>query len=105
MSISLFHQKRDKNNNLKRNKMKTVNIHTSDIKLQNIQNEVYSVCKKHRIVADRESELASMGYLVTEKGLRSGGVGQVKESKDSYFIQIGYGHGRYNYAKCVVVDK
>ena len=47
---------------------------------------------------------SNIKYLFNELPMGSGGVGQIKEMKDgSIRFQIGYGHGRYNYATVLVV--
>lgn len=65
--------------------------------------EVQAVTNKHRKIADRELELTELGYLVEDHAMGSGGRGSVKILEDQVRIQIGYGHGRYNYAKCVSI--
>lgn len=53
----------------------------------------------------RIEHLRNKGYTVAEYPMGSGGVGQYKQMADgSVRIQIGYGHGRYNYAYCVVLE-
>ena len=65
--------------------------------------EVQAVTNKHRKIADRESELTELGYLVEEHAMGSSGKGSIKFLDDQVRIQIGYGHGRHNYAKCVSI--
>ncbi len=68
--------------------------------------EIKSVVESNRFVADRAGKLAELGYSTQELPMGSGGVLQVKEMRDGTVrVQIGYGHGRYNYAMCVVIDK
>ena len=69
---------------------------------QSALNEVKSIIAKHRLVSDRENELIKKGYLIIECSMGSGGTGQIKTLKSEIRMQIGYGHSRYNYAKCVV---
>ena len=64
--------------------------------------EVKQIIAKHRLVADRESELLNKGFIVMEKPMGSGGKGQIKTLKTEIRMQIGYGHGTNNYAKCVI---
>ena len=69
-------------------------------------NEIKSVVENNRLVEDRVNKLTELGYDVQELPMGSGGVLQVKEIKDGTIrVQVGYGHGRYNYAMCVVLDK
>lgn len=65
-------------------------------------NEVKSIISKHRLVCDRENELIKKGYTVNECSMGPGGTGQIKTLKSEIRMQIGYGHGDYNYAKCVI---
>ena len=65
-------------------------------------NEVKSIISKHRSVSDRENELIKKGFRIKECSMGSGGVGQIKTLKNEVRMQIGYGHGKHNYAKCVV---
>lgn len=64
--------------------------------------EVKQIIAKHRLVADRETELHKKGFTVAEKAMGSGGTGQIKTLKNEIRMQIGYGHGKNNYAKCVI---
>ena len=65
--------------------------------------EISKVIKDNRLIKDRETVLFHMGYTISEKAMGSGGVGQVKTLKTEIRIQIGSGHGRQNYAKCVIL--
>ena len=68
--------------------------------------EIKSVVVNNRLIKDRVSKLTELGYDVQELPMGSGGVLQVKEmANGDVRIQIGYGHGRSNYAMCVVLDK
>ena len=67
--------------------------------------EVKTIISKHRLVKDRVKELYKNGYNIEECAMGSGGVGQIKTLKNEVRIQVGYGHGRYNYAKCVIINK
>lgn len=68
--------------------------------------EIKSVVENNHFVDDRVSKLTEMGYDTQELPMGSGGLMQVKEMRDGTIrVQIGYGHGRYNYAMCVVIDK
>jgi len=64
--------------------------------------EVKKIIAKHRLVADRENELRKKGFEVAEKAMGPGGTGQIKTLKSEIRMQIGYGHGKWNYAKCVI---
>ena len=64
--------------------------------------EVKKVIAKHRRVADRENELLKKGYTIAEKPMGSGGTGKIKILKSEIRMQIGYAHGKGNYAKCVI---
>jgi hypothetical protein len=64
--------------------------------------EVKKIIKKHRLVADRENELRKKGFEVAENPMGPGGTGQIKTLKSEIRMQIGYGHGKWNYAKCVI---
>ena len=74
-------------------------------KIEQTVNEVKTIISKHRLVSDRVNELNEKGYIVNECAMGSGGVGQIKTLKDEVRIQIGYGHGKHNYAKCVIIKK
>jgi len=68
--------------------------------------EIKNVVKSSRLVDDKVNKLTELGYDVQELPMGSGGVLQVKEMRDGTIrVQIGYGHGRYNYAMCVVINK
>jgi hypothetical protein len=64
--------------------------------------EVKAIIAKHKLVSDRENELIKKGYTTMECPMGSGGTGQIKTLKNEIRMQIGYGHGRYNYATCVI---
>ena len=68
-------------------------------------NEVKTIISKHRLVSDRVNELSKNGYNIKECAMGSGGVGQIKVLKDEVRIQVGFGHGKHNYAKCVTINK
>lgn len=59
-----------------------------------------NVIEKYRLIEDRAKAFDG----VDEIAMGSGGVGQVKIFKDKIAIQLGYGHGRRNYAKCAVIN-
>lgn len=70
-----------------------------------IYKEVMSVVNAHKRVAKRKIELNQKGYYVSERRCGSGGVGQIIILKNEVRIQIGYGHGKNNYASCVILSK
>lgn len=69
---------------------------------EKVVSEVKSIISKHRLVSDRENELIKKGYTIKECPMGSGGTGQIKTLKGEIRMQIGYGHGKNNYAKCVI---
>lgn len=77
--------------------------------MQNIkETEQYKKVMAHtaaRLVSDRVKALEKQGYKIGRFAMKAGGIGQVREMKDHYRIQIGYGVGRYNYAYAVVLPK
>jgi hypothetical protein len=66
-------------------------------------NQISEVVKNNRLVSDRVAKLRSLGFNVEEKPMGSGGVLQVKKLSSETRVQIGYGHGRNNYAMAVVL--
>lgn len=61
---------------------------------------------QNRLIKDRVEKIEELGIPCGEYSMGSGGVGQIK-----YFprinetrIQIGCGHGRYNYAMCAIIE-
>ena len=58
-----------------------------------------------RLISDRIKDLKVAGYFIKECSMGSGGVGQVKIMSDEIRVQIGFGHGKYNYAMCVILSK
>lgn len=65
---------------------------------------VTKAIRENRRIADRESDIWRAGIMVVEKACGSGGVGSILPRRDAIYIQIGYGHGRYNYAKVAVIN-
>lgn len=60
--------------------------------------------ENHSKIDNRVLELENMGFTIEEKAMGSGGVGQVRTMKSGEVrIQIGCGHSRHNYAKCVIL--
>jgi hypothetical protein len=66
---------------------------------------IMGVVKANARVAKRENELLKKGFKVEERRCGSGGVGRIIEMKRETRVQIGYGHGKWNYASCVIVYK
>ena len=58
-----------------------------------------------RLISERISDLEKAGYDVKECAMGSGGVGNVKFLNNEIRVQIGYGHGKRNYAMCVILKK
>lgn len=77
----------------------------TDIKKSDDYIKIMNVVDSHRLVSKRESELTEMGYNVTTYSMGSGGVGNVIERQSHYYIQIGYGSGKYNTASVVKLNK
>ena len=83
--------------------MKTYNGLTA----QEFAAEVNNAISGIRLIDDRISILRDLEFVghFEEKPMGSGGVGQYKEMKDGTLrVQIGYGHGKSNYAMCLVVQ-
>lgn len=66
--------------------------------------KIKEVIKNNRLIADRENKLKEMGYTIETRAMGTGGVGQVEKLKSESRMQIGYGSGRYNYAKVVIMS-
>lgn len=67
--------------------------------------QISDVIKEYRLIEDRISALKKRGFNIGYHAMGSGGVGQVRETKKEYHVQIGYGRGLYNYVYCVVIQK
>lgn len=65
--------------------------------------QISIVANSVRTISERTSILRSKGFRVEERPMGSGGKGSVKIVSGETRIQIGYGHGRYNYAMCVIL--
>ena len=66
--------------------------------------QIKKVVKTTRLVSDRINQLQDLGFNVHELPMGPGGVLQQKKMKDgSVRVQIGYGHGKYNYAMTVIL--
>lgn len=71
------------------------------ITLQDIKN----IIDKHYFIADRIKELETHDIECEEIAMGSGGVGQVqyKSTLKQIRMQIGYGHGKHNYAQVAIL--
>lgn len=66
--------------------------------------KIQEVVLSTRLVADRVAKLEKMGFNVAEYPMGTGGILQKKRMANSEIrVQIGYGHGRWNYAMCVTL--
>jgi hypothetical protein len=63
---------------------------------------IMKIVSENRTIKNREKDLFEAGFDIEEKRCGAGGVGNIIELKNEVRIQIGYGHGKNNYAKCVV---
>jgi len=72
---------------------------------QELANEVKKMISGIRLISDREQILSEYEmFYFDDFYMGSGGVGQYKEMKDGTLrIQIGYGKGRNNKARCAVI--
>lgn len=66
-------------------------------------NQIRKIINENRSLKDRYLNLEAAGYSIEERHMGSGGVGQVKTLKTETRVQIESGHGRYNYANCVIL--
>ena len=67
--------------------------------------EIKEVIATEKHLPVRAQRIYDLGYSVQELPMGRGGIGQVKEMKDHYRIQIGHGKGRYNYAYAAIINK
>lgn len=73
------------------------------MKTQDIK-KIEKVVRENRLVSDRVEVLKKMGYEVSEFAMGPGGKLQQKIMSDGTVrVQIGYGHGRHNYAMAVTL--
>jgi len=74
--------------------------------IENQIKEIKAIISEHRLIADRRKAIyTEMELICMEYPMGPGGVGQVIEMKNHYRVQIGYGHGRNNYAMAVYLAK
>lgn len=71
----------------------------------NVLKQIIDVIYNHRLIEDRITILKSRGFNISYHAMGKGGIGQVRETKKEYRVQIGYGRSIYNYAYCVVIKK
>ena len=67
--------------------------------------EIYEVVDTFKRVQARVIKLAEMGYQCAERFCGSGGIKRTIKTKNETRIQIGFGHGKYNYAMCVIIPE
>lgn len=66
---------------------------------------IMSAIDSHRLVADRVKEIEAAGISVDEFPMGSGGVRQIKEMRDHYRVQVGFGVSNHNYAQAAIIQK
>lgn len=67
-------------------------------------NKIEKIVKGNRLVSKRVSQLRALGFQVEELPMGPGGVlQQRKMANGTTRVQIGYGHGRHNYAMAVTL--
>ena len=67
-------------------------------------NKIEKIVKGNRLVSERVSQLRALGFQVEELPMGPGGVlQQRKMANGKTRVQIGYGHGRHNYAMAVTL--
>lgn len=67
--------------------------------------QIMQIVTANKTVSARETELHKAGFSYATFPMGSGGVGQIKEMKDHYRIQVGYGVGKHNYAVAAILKK
>lgn len=65
--------------------------------------KIEKIVRENRLVSDRVKKLEKAGFSVSELPMGSGGVLQIKKMASETRVQIGYGHGRHNYAMAVTL--
>lgn len=65
--------------------------------------QIQIIANSVKTVNERTQILISKGYRVEERRMGSGGKGSIKTVAGETRVQIGYGHGSYNYAMCVIL--
>lgn len=64
--------------------------------------KIYPVLKLKK-VKERLQELRDAGFIVEPRAMGSGGVGQVRTTRDEVRIQVAAGYSKYNSAMCVIL--
>ena len=77
---------------------------TEQVKKTHAYKTIMQIVENTRRVKER-IEILSDRFHVENKAMGSGGVGQVKELKDHFRVQVSYGIGKWNYAYCVILYK
>lgn len=72
-----------------------------EVKKSSNYKKVMSIIKSHRLISKRE-EAIGFDYI-EEKAMGSGGVGQLKVINGLVYVQIGCGHGKWNYASAAKI--
>ncbi len=74
---------------------------------ENIERILVIVAQERKINERVKKIESEMGKICGEYAMGSGGVGQLKylPRLNETRIQIGYGHGDYNYAMCAVLEE
>jgi hypothetical protein len=70
-----------------------------------MEEKIKKIISEERLIKNRVKRIEGLGVACEERPMGSGGVGQTKETKDEIRIQVGYGHGRHNYAMCAIINK
>lgn len=66
--------------------------------------EFHFIKQREKHISHLAPEYNVKNFYFADLPMGSGGVGQVKEMKNGEVrIQIGYGRGVYNYARCMVI--
>ena len=73
--------------------------------MRQIQEDIRKVLDTEYFIRNRVARLRELGYICEERPMGSGGVGSINETKKEIRIQIGYGHSKWNYAFCVIIQK
>lgn len=87
--------------------MKKLSRELANNELISLSNEVASMfySKSYKKIKDREDYFKNKGYNIVEKAAGTGGVSSIKEDSSYYYVQIGCGHGKYNYASLIQISK
>lgn len=67
--------------------------------------KIQEIIRTQKTVEARKSEMFINDIQYDTFPMGSGGVGQIKEMKDHYRIQVGYGVGKHNYAVAAILKK